>query len=249
MSSVKIIDVGLKKYLEVLQLQEELFNKNIEAKLNASATENYLILCEHEPVFTLGKSGKRENILVSDEEMNAEFYHVNRGGDVTFHGPGQLVVYPVLDLDVLQIGLAQYILQLEETIIESLKEYGLKGERIEDAAGIWLRKSDVRSQMSDVNTSHAFASSSDIGHQTSDYKVGAIGVKASRNITMHGIAININTDLSYFNKIRACGLEGKGTTSLQKELAREISLEDYKKIFVEKFCAVFSVNRKPLTVN
>ena len=216
MSSVKVIDVGLKKYLEVLQLQEELFNKNIEAKLNGSATENYLILCEHEPVFTLGKSGKRENILVSDEEMNAEFYHVNRGGDVTFHGPGQLVVYPVLDLDVLQIGLAQYILQLEETIIQSLKEYGLKGERIDDAAGIWLR-------------------------DKADRKIGAIGVKASRNITMHGIAININTDLSYFNKIRACGLEGKGTTSLQKESGKEISPEDYKRNFLKAFEKVFEL--------
>jgi len=224
MISFKVIDLGLKKYLEVLQLQEELFNKNIKAKLNENPTENYLILCEHEPVFTLGKSGKRENILVSNEDMNAEFFHVNRGGDVTFHGPGQLVVYPILDLDVLQIGLAQYILQLEETIIVSLKEYGLKGERIEDAAGIWLR-------------------------DNTDRKVGAIGVKASRNITMHGIAININTDLSYFDKIRACGLEGKGTTSIQKELREETSLEDYKKIFTKKFSDVFSMNAEQLTFN
>lgn len=216
MSSFKVIDLGLKKYLDVLQVQEEHYNKNIEAKLKQEPTENYLILCEHEPVFTLGKSGKRENILVSDEEMNAEFYQVNRGGDVTFHGPGQLVVYPILDLDNLQIGLAQYIFLLEETIIESLKDYGLNGERIEGAAGIWLR--------------------------IPDRKIGAIGVKASRNVTMHGIAININTDLSYFDKIVPCGLEGKETTSLQKELGKEISIEGYKKIFVEKFQNVFPVN-------
>lgn len=217
MNSLKVLDLGLKKYLEVLTLQEELFNKNIDTKLNGQLTENYLILCEHEPVFTLGKSGKRGNILVSDEEMNAEFYKVNRGGDVTFHGPEQLVVYPILDLDVLQIGLAQYIHLLEETIIESLKEYGLNGERIEDAAGIWLRNG-------------------------SDRKIGAIGVKASRNITMHGIAINVNTNLSYFDKIRACGLEGKGTTSLKKELGQEISLENYKRNFLKAFEMAFGIS-------
>ncbi len=211
----KFIDLGLTKYLNVLHLQEKLFNKNIEAKLNGIPTTNSVILCEHEPVFTLGKSGKCENILVSDEEMHAEFYHVNRGGDVTFHGPGQLVVYPILDLDTLHIGLAQYIFLLEETIIESLKEYGLRGERIENAAGIWLR-------------------------ENKDRKIGAIGVKASRNITMHGIAINVNTDLSYFDKIVPCGLEGKETTSLQKESGNFFSIDDFKKIFVTTFKKVFS---------
>lgn len=216
MDTIITIDLGIRKYFDVLKTQEELFHKNIEAKLNGHSTENYLILCEHEPVFTLGKSGKRENILVSDEEMGAEFYQVNRGGDVTFHGPGQLVVYPILDLDNLEIGLARYIFLLEETIINSLEEYRLKGERIEGAAGIWLR--------------------------TPDRKICAIGVKASRNITMHGIAININTDLSYFNKIVACGLEGKETTSLSKELGKVLSIEDYMKVFVQKFCEVFSVS-------
>ena len=230
MTSIKIIDVGLKNYSEVLQLQEKLFNKNIECKLNNQPTENYLILCEHEPVFTLGKSGKRENILVNNEEMNAEFYPVNRGGDVTFHGPGQLVVYPILDLDLLHIGLAQYIFNLEETIIESLKEYGLTGERIENAAGIWIKTQDTR-------------------HKTGERKIGAIGVKASRNVTMHGAAVNVNTDLTYFDKIVPCGLEGKGTTSLQKELERKISLEDYKNIFIEKFESVFSVNCQLPVVN
>ncbi|MES2622105.1 MAG: lipoyl(octanoyl) transferase LipB [Bacteroidota bacterium] len=225
MISFKVIDVGLKPYPEVLQLQEELFNKSIEHKLNNRLTENHLILCEHKPVFTLGKSGRRENILVSDEQMNAEFYKVNRGGDVTFHGPGQLVVYPVLDLDVLHIGLAQYILQLEETIIQSLKPYGLKGERIENAAGIWLRGNG------------------------NDRKIGAIGVKASRNVTMHGIAVNINTDLSYFDKIVPCGLKGKETTSLQKELGKETAMDDYKQLFIKQFCSVFSVRCQLSTVN
>lgn len=225
MISIKIIDTGLRKYLEILQLQEELFNRNIELKLNNQPTENFLILCEHEPVFTLGKSGKRENILVNDKEMNAEFHRINRGGDVTFHGPGQLVVYPILDLDLLHIGLAQYIFKLEEAIIESLKAYDLKSHRIENAAGIWLLR--------------------DSTHK----KIGAIGVKASRNITMHGLAVNINTDLSYFCKIVPCGLEGKGTTSLKKELGKEILMEDYKKIFIEKFESVFSLNCQLSTGN
>ncbi len=217
MNHIQVLDLGLKPYLEVLSVQELLFNKNIEAKLQATQTANYLILCEHTPVFTLGKSGKRENILVSDNEMNAEFYHVNRGGDVTFHGPGQLVVYPVLDLDLLHIGLAQYILLLEECIIQSLEPYKLKGERLDGAAGIWL-KGDVRTQ---------------------DRKIGAIGVKASRNVTMHGIAVNVNTDLSYFGKITPCGLQGKGTTSLQNELRSVVSFHEYKTRFIAAFEKVF----------
>jgi lipoyl(octanoyl) transferase len=228
MNSMRVLDLGLKQYTEVLQLQEELFNKNIEAKLRNESTENHLILCEHFPVFTLGKSGKRENILVSDEEMKAEFYRVNRGGDVTFHGPGQLVVYPIFDLDTLNIGLAQYIFNLEETIIESLKAYNLKGERIDGAAGIWLRDNY---QLPITNYQ---------SNATDDRKIGAIGVKASRNITMHGLAVNVNTDLAYFDKIVPCGLEGKGTTSLQKELQREVSIADYKKNFLAAFSKVFN---------
>ena len=217
-NAVYIIDKGLCPYQEVLRLQEELYNKNLEAKQNEQPTRNYLILCQHPPVFTLGKSGKRENILVSDEELHAEFYHVNRGGDVTYHGPGQLVVYPILDLESLHMGLAQYIYNIEETIIDSLKPYHLQGERIENAAGIWLRNNNG---------------------QPYDRKIGAIGVKASRNVTMHGLAFNVNTDLTYFDKIVPCGLEGKGVTSLQKELKREVDFEEYKQFFLKSFDRVF----------
>ena len=217
--NLQVIDTGLKPYQDVLQLQEELFNKNLDAKQKGEPTSHYLILCEHPPVFTLGKSGKRENILVSDADLHAEFYHVNRGGDVTFHGPGQLVVYPILDLDSMHIGLAQYIYNIEETIIRSIVPYGLMGERIENAAGIWLRN--------DKGIPH-------------DRKIGAIGVKASRNITMHGLAFNVNTDLTYFDKIVPCGLEGKGVTSLRKELNKPISFEDYKLNFLTSFHEVFN---------
>jgi len=217
--NIQVIDTGIKPYLQVLALQEELFHKNVTAKEKGEATQNYLILCQHPPVFTLGKSGKRENILVSDADLHAEFYHANRGGDVTFHGPGQLVVYPILDLDSLHMGVAQYIMNIEEVIINSLQPYQLKGERIEDAAGIWLRNTN--------GTPH-------------DRKIGAIGVKASRNVTMHGLAFNVNTDLSYFDKIVPCGLEGKGVTSLQKELNREVSFEEYKLHFLQSFMHVFN---------
>lgn len=215
MVPVKVIDKGLKPYKQVLDLQVELYTGNISKKENAQPTTNYLILCEHQPVFTLGKSGKRENIIATDEELNAEFYQTNRGGDVTFHGPGQLVVYPILDLDTFKIGLAHYIELLEEAIIQSIAPYGLKGERIADAAGIWLR--DAKG----------------------DRKIGAIGVKASKSVVMHGIAININTDLSYFDKIVPCGIKDKGVTSLEKEIGKQTSLEDYKKNFLAAFKKVF----------
>lgn len=214
-----ILDIGLSPYAEVLQLQETLFNKNISAKEHGKPTHNTLILCEHYPVYTLGKSGKRENILVSNEELNAEFYHVSRGGDVTFHGPGQLVVYPIFDIDTLGIGLAQFIFKLEETVIETLNHYNLKGERIPGAAGIWLRKP------------HGM-----------DEKICAIGVRASRHITMHGLAININTNLRYFDKIIPCGLKGKGVTSLSKEINREESTDRFKHLLTEKFMKIFELN-------
>lgn len=219
MISVQLIDSGLKPYQQVLALQEKLFDKNLAAKLAGGPTQNYLILCEHPPVFTLGKSGKRENILVTDEQMEAEFYQVNRGGDVTFHGPGQLVVYPIFDLESLSIGVNQYIYLLEETIIDSLKHFGLAGERIEGAAGIWLKAKGI----------------------LPDRKICAIGAKVSRMVTMHGLAININTQLNYFNKITACGIEDKGVTSLQKESGREIPMEAYKTVFLESFAKTFGV--------
>jgi lipoyl(octanoyl) transferase len=214
-SGMKVIDCGLKKYVEVLKLQEELFNQNIADKLNGKPTQNYLLLCEHLPVFTLGKSGKRENILVNDDELQADFHKINRGGDITFHGPGQLVVYPILDLDTFHLGLAKYIYQLEEVIILSLVPFGLKGERIEDAAGIWLRD------------------------DKGDRKICAFGIQSSRNITMHGLAMNVNTDLSYFHKIVPCGLKDKGVTSLEKEIGKKVDFNSYKNLFVAKFEEVF----------
>ncbi len=220
-------DTGLKPYQEVLAMQEQWFNQNIEAKLAGQPTTNHLILCEHNPVFTLGKSGKRENILVSDTEIGAEFYHIQRGGDVTFHGPGQLVAYPILDLDSLNIGVNQYIHQLEETIIQTLQHYNITGERIEGAAGIWLKAKPVPGMPA------AWAQ---------ERKIAAIGARVSRMVTMHGLAINVNTDLTWFSKITACGLDGKGTTSIEKELGAKVEMAAFTRVFAESFSRVFGIS-------
>ncbi|MBK7148766.1 MAG: lipoyl(octanoyl) transferase LipB [Bacteroidetes bacterium] len=212
MPSIEVLDLGINPYQHILKLQEKLFHANLESKEHNRPTQNTIILCEHHPVYTLGKSGKRENILVSDEELAAEYYHVNRGGDVTFHGPGQLVVYPILDLETLGIGLAQYIFKLEQVVIETLLQYKINCVRIENAAGLWI-----------------------IDEMNNERKICAIGVKSSRHITMHGIAINLNTDLSWFSKIIPCGLQGKGVTSLEKETGNKVDMNAFKKVFENTF--------------
>jgi lipoyl(octanoyl) transferase len=214
---MKIIDADLKPYAEILNLQLRYFEQNVAEKIAGRNGINVLILCQHTPVFTLGRNGKKENILVSEDDLKAEFYQTNRGGDVTFHGPGQLVAYPILDLDLLHIGLAAYIEGLEEVIIETLSVYGLTAHRIGGAAGVWI--SDSKGER----------------------KICAIGVKASRNITMHGLAMNINTDLSYFDKIVPCGLTGKTVTSLEQELGVKQDFEIYKQVFIGKFGIIFGL--------
>jgi lipoyl(octanoyl) transferase len=214
---LSILDLGVAKYSDALQTQQQLFDTNVAAKEQGTPTTNTLILCEHPPVYTLGKSGKRENILVNDEELNAELFHVLRGGDVTFHGPGQMVAYPILDLDVLGVTVAQYIFNLEEIIVKCIAVYGLHGERIDGAAGIWLGAGTPQVR-----------------------KICAIGAKVSRHITMHGLAANVNTDLDWFNKILSCGLPNMGVTSLQAELNRDIDMEEFKRLFIDTFNAVFT---------
>ena len=212
--TIKIIDLGHKSYSESLEVQENYFNRTITLKRsnrktdNPQPTHNYLLWVEHPPVFTLGKSGKMEHLLVDKEalaEKGIEFYQTNRGGDITFHGPGQLVVYPIFDLDNFFTDIHKYLRFLEEAVIETLKEYGLNGSRSQGETGVWL----------EVGTPFA-------------RKICAMGVRASRWVTMHGLAFNINTDLSYFDHIVPCGIQGKGVTSLSKELGREIGLEEVK---------------------
>lgn len=212
--TIKIIDLGHKSYSESFEVQVNYFNGTISLKRsnrkmdNPQPTHNYLLWVEHPPVFTLGKSGKMEHLLVDKEalaEKGIEFYQTNRGGDITFHGPGQLVVYPIFDLDNFFTDIHKYLRFLEEAVIETLKEYGLNGSRSQGETGVWL----------EVGTPFA-------------RKICAMGVRASRWVTMHGLAFNINTDLSYFDHIVPCGIQGKGVTSLSKELGREIGLEEVK---------------------
>ncbi|MAW14963.1 MAG: lipoyl(octanoyl) transferase [Flavobacteriaceae bacterium] len=208
---VKIIDLGQKSYSESLKIQEGYFNSIIELKRSnrkketSIPTDNYLLWVEHPPVFTLGKSGKMEHLLLNQQTLvnkGIEFYKTNRGGDITFHGPGQLVVYPILDLDNFFTDIHKYLRYLEEAVISTLKEYGLKTKRSPGETGVWL----------DVGTPFA-------------RKICAMGVRASRWVTMHGLALNLNIDLGYFDHIVPCGIKGKGVTSLAKELGREIDVE------------------------
>ena len=209
--SVKIIDLGYKSYSESLAIQEQYFNEIINLKRgnrkieNPVPTNNYLLWVEHPAVFTLGKSGKMEHLLIDQKTLHQkgiEFYATNRGGDITFHGPGQIVGYPIFDLDNFFTDIHKYLRLLEEMVILTLKEYGIVGTRSEGETGVWL----------DVGTPFA-------------RKICALGVRASRLVTMHGFAFNINTDLSYFDHIVPCGIQEKGVTSLAKELGKEMDIE------------------------
>ncbi|MDO9152918.1 MAG: lipoyl(octanoyl) transferase LipB [Paludibacter sp.] len=213
------IDWGLIEYNQAWSQQEQLFKKSIEQKLRDDTTENYLVFCEHPHVYTLGKSGNEQNLLLNYIQLqakNAEFVHTNRGGDITYHGPGQLVGYPIFDLANFGMGLKQYIYTMEECIILLLKNYDIIAGRLEGATGVWL----------------------DVGAKSAR-KICAIGVRSSRFVTMHGFALNVNTQLEYFNYINPCGFIDKGVTSIEKETGRKIDLLSLKynlrAIFEEKF--------------
>jgi lipoyl(octanoyl) transferase len=222
---VRFEDLGIKDYQEVWNYQEKLFAETIALKIerrNGTSTEetkNHLLFCEHPHVFTLGKSGSLDNLLLNEsglEENEAQFYQINRGGDITYHGPGQLVAYPIFDLDYFFTDIHKYMRFLEEAVIRTLAKYGLKGERSDGFTGVWL----------DVNSPNA-------------RKICAMGVKSSRWVTMHGIGFNINSNLSYFSHIVPCGIDDKAVTSLQKELNREIDMEELKAILKNELAEVF----------
>src|SRR5690606_1918085 len=205
---VEIQDLGLKDYKETWDYQEKLFQEILNIKsanrkdeANSQPTPNYFLFVEHPHVYTLGKSGHMENLLLSEEQLKAKgatFYKINRGGDITYHGPGQIVGYPIFDLDNFFTDIHKYLRYLEEAIIMTLAEYGLKGERSEGETGVWL----------DVGTPFA-------------RKICAMGVRASRWVTMHGFALNVNTNLGYFDNIIPCGIRGKAVASLNVELGLE----------------------------
>ena len=207
-------DLGLMEYLDAFNYQEKLMKEIIELKLknrdrtdgDYEETPNYLLFVEHPHVYTLGKSGDEENMLANSEklkEINATFVKTNRGGDITYHGFGQLVGYPVLDLDNFKSDIHLYMRNLEEVIVRTIAEYGLKGERSEGETGVWL----------------------DVG-KPYQRKICAMGVKTSKWVTMHGFALNVNTDLRYFEYIIPCGIKDKTVTSLKRELEREFSVEE-----------------------
>lgn len=220
MESFSYQDLGRIVYEKALDIQTEKFNALLAAKAKGEKGRNELLFCEHEPVLTIGKSGKDSNLLIPEARLKAlgiSYYHINRGGDITYHGPGQITGYPIFDLETWHIGLKQYIYRLEETIIRFLALYGLKGERLEGATGVWLDPlvaGKVR-------------------------KICAIGVKSSRFVTMHGFALNINTDLNYFTLINPCGFTDKGVTSLARELGENQDFEKAKRQLAALFSEVF----------
>lgn len=220
---VKYEDLGIIDYKKAWDYQEEKFDEIVEAKKKNSETTNYLLFCEHPHVYTLGKSGEKNNLLISDEflkKINATYYKINRGGDITYHGPGQIVGYPILDLETLNIGIKEYIHKLEEAIIKTLKAYHLEAERLEGATGVWI----------------------DTNKPGEARKICAIGVRASKFVTMHGFAFNIKTDLDYFSYINPCGFTDKGVTSLEKETGKEIDFEETKSILRKNIYDIFQMD-------
>ena len=222
-------DLGVKSYQPTWDYQESLLAKNTAIKslarehnedVKLTNTEHRFIMVEHPPVFTLGKNGKREHVLVSEEQLEKlgiEFFHINRGGDITYHGPQQIVGYPIIDLDKFKTDLGWYLRSLEQVIIDTIAEYGLKGERSVGETGVWLEPDNPFMAR----------------------KICAMGIKCSRWITMHGFALNVNPDLSHFEYIVPCGIQGKTVTSLEKELGRKVNYEEVKQKIKKHFAHIF----------
>ena len=227
---VTIINLGLVDYKKAWDIQEKYFKQAIDRKIairngeNLPPPSNYLILCEHPNVYTIGKSGKEENLLLSSEEVKskeASFYKINRGGDITYHGPGQLVVYPILDLDQFFTDIHKYMRYLEQAVINTLLKFGIQSSRIDGMTGVWIDSA-----------------------LPSARKICAMGVKSSRWVTMHGIGFNINTNLDFFSHIVPCGIDDKAVTSMQKELDIEVDMQEVENLIIEEFKSLFGFQIK-----
>lgn len=234
MRTIQFMDLGLSEYGQTWERQELLMKGILDQKManqalpeaERSVTPGYLLFVEHPPVYTLGKSGEKHNLLLSSTQLadkKVSFYQTNRGGDITFHGPGQLVGYPILDLENFGMGLRQYIYNVEEAIIRALAQYGIVSSRDPEATGVWL----------------------DVGLPTAR-KICAIGVKSSRFVTMHGFALNVNTDLDYFRYINPCGFIDKGVTSMEKELGGWVDFDRVKKAVLSCLLSIFDAEAKHL---
>jgi lipoyl(octanoyl) transferase len=229
-TKTQFIDLGLIDYQQAWDYQTDLFNRNLEIKKQnrdlpsngQRITNNHLIFCEHPHVYTLGKSGDEKNLLIKKEDLHtiqASYYAINRGGDITYHGPGQLVVYPVIDLENFFTDIHQYMRLLEEAVIQTLAEFNISAGRIKGLTGVWI----------------------DFENELTARKICALGVKTSRWVTMHGLAFNVNTDLNYFNHIVPCGIDDKAVTSLEKELGEKADLNVIKSIMKEKIVSLFGM--------
>ena len=250
MQEVFFKDLGRAEYKQVWDYQESLLQENVRIKTELRrltdhpegrltdhpdtvearglATSNYLLFVEHPPVYTLGKSGHMENVLIDEvhmKEKGIDFFQTNRGGDITFHGPGQIVGYPILDLERFYTDIGKYLRNLEEVIILVLKTYGIQGDRSQGETGVWIEP----------------------GVKGRERKICAIGVRCSRWITMHGFAFNVNTDLDYFGNIIPCGIQDKQVTSLEKELGRTLPMEEVKEEVRRRFEEVFNVELRRLS--
>jgi lipoyl(octanoyl) transferase len=223
---VRVRDLGHIDYKEAWDLQEELLKAAVDCKISnrknetAIAPQQHLLFCEHPHVYTLGKSGAFENLLLDEahlQQIDAQFYKINRGGDITYHGPGQLVMYPILDLEQFFTDIHQYLRYLEEAVIRTLAHFQITATRFEGLTGVWI----------DADTPRA-------------RKICAMGVKCSRWITMHGIALNVSPDLGYFGNIVPCGIQDKAVTSMAKELGREVLIAEVQKVLLQEMVAVFN---------
>lgn len=219
-------DLGLLDYQKAVEYQTKIFNKIIDQKLknrksvNKEITQNHLIFVEHPNVYTLGKSGDINNLLLSKEDLEKkeiQFFNTNRGGDITCHGPGQIVCYPILDLDNFFSDIHKYLRYLEEVVIQTLNEFGIKSERSPDETGVWIQPKQISAR-----------------------KICAMGVKASRWVTMHGFALNVDNDLSYFENIIPCGISNKSITSITNEIANQVDKYDVKEKIIKNFENIFS---------
>ncbi|KYG77671.1 lipoyl(octanoyl) transferase LipB [Roseivirga spongicola] len=228
---VEVIYLGEDDYQKVWDYQESIFKKTVDRKIDnrksvessVVPTDNYLIFCEHPHVYTLGKSGSIDNLLLDEEGLRenfAQFYKINRGGDITYHGPGQIVAYPILDLENFFTDIHKYLRFLEEAVISTMADFGLKAGRIDGLTGVWI---DFEEGAEDPR------------------KICAMGVKSSRWVTMHGLALNVNTDLSYFGHIVPCGIDDKAVTSMQKELGHEVNMDEVRARLTHHLATIFEM--------